>query len=195
MPELPNNETRTRILDVAEDLFTRRGYAAVKLRDIAEALNMKHASLYYYAPDGKKQLFMEVMERSFIRHRKGLEAAVAEAGEDLRAQVHAVARWFVAHPPMNMARMVDADIEVLSDEEQAHLMMLGYSALRDPITAFLEAAVERGEIVLSDVDLGAMALVSLVQGVHSIPGQWPEAMRQRVGQYVADMLLDGLRKR
>jgi AcrR family transcriptional regulator len=37
MRELPNNETRIRLLDRAEELFSARGYTAVRLRDIADA--------------------------------------------------------------------------------------------------------------------------------------------------------------
>jgi len=45
-------------------LFSKRGYIRVRLRDIASAMGMKHASLYYYAPAGKQQLFIEVVERN-----------------------------------------------------------------------------------------------------------------------------------
>lgn len=50
MSDLPQNETRTRLLDAADGLFSRRGHTAVTLRDIASKVGMRHASLYYYAP-------------------------------------------------------------------------------------------------------------------------------------------------
>jgi AcrR family transcriptional regulator len=66
-----SNSTHQTILDAAERLFAERGYAAVKMHDIARAVDMRHASLYYYAPAGKEQLYVEVMERNFNRHRAG----------------------------------------------------------------------------------------------------------------------------
>src|SRR5579875_285709 len=40
--------TRERILDVALDLFTRKGYAETSLREIAAALGFSKAALYYH---------------------------------------------------------------------------------------------------------------------------------------------------
>lgn len=40
--------TKERILDVAIDLFARKGFDAVSLREIAEASGVRKASLYYY---------------------------------------------------------------------------------------------------------------------------------------------------
>jgi AcrR family transcriptional regulator len=51
MPRAPRNqgaETRERILDVAQELFTRQGYEKTSLRDIAERLEITKAALYYY---------------------------------------------------------------------------------------------------------------------------------------------------
>ncbi len=77
---LPDNETCEHILKVANELFSQRGFAAVRLRDIAAAVGMKHASLYYYVPGGKEQLFIEVLERNFHRHREGLTQAIQGPG-------------------------------------------------------------------------------------------------------------------
>ena len=41
-------QTRERILDGAQDLFTRQGYDKTSLRDIAERLEITKAALYYY---------------------------------------------------------------------------------------------------------------------------------------------------
>ena len=41
----PNPEARERVLSVADRLFTERGYQAVTLRDIAQEVGIRHASL------------------------------------------------------------------------------------------------------------------------------------------------------
>jgi len=195
MSERPDNETRQRILDVAEQLFSERGYAAVRLRDIATAVSMRHASLYYYVPGGKEQLFIEVMERNFDRHRVGLTDAIAGAGDDIRAQVHAVARWLVSQPPLDFTRMHQADMPAIDVEQAQRLMRVAYDALRLPIVAALEHATAAGRIEVADLDLAAMALVSLVQSVHAIPHAYRTVPLEHVGQQLADMLLDGWLKR
>jgi AcrR family transcriptional regulator len=42
------SETRTEILRIALDLFTRQGYEGTSIRDIAEALGVTKSSLYYH---------------------------------------------------------------------------------------------------------------------------------------------------
>jgi AcrR family transcriptional regulator len=42
------SDTRTRIQDVALDLFIEQGYEATSLREIAEKLGVTKAALYYH---------------------------------------------------------------------------------------------------------------------------------------------------
>lgn len=195
MSDLPNNETRQRILDVADDLFSKRGYAAVTLRDIAGEVGMRHASLYYYAPGGKEQLFVEVMERSLHRHRQGMTDALSEAGDDLRDQLRALVRWTVSQPPLDISRMQHADMLAVKPEQAHKLMDLAFDAIRLPIVAVLEPARRAGVIDLPDLDLAALALVSLLQSVHQIPPPFTQTDREEVGFRLVDMLLNGWLKR
>ncbi|GAB4511563.1 MAG: hypothetical protein OHK0046_09800 [Anaerolineae bacterium] len=195
MPEVPDNATRALILDVAEDLFSKRGFAAVKLRDIAEAVNMKHASLYYYVPGGKDQLFIEVMERSFHRHQQGIAQAIENAGDSLRAQLYAVADWFVMQPAMDIGRMQQGDRPDMAVAEMQRLMALAYNAVRMPIVAALERAAAHEHLHMADYSLGAMALVSAIQSLHAIPIALSVTDRKNLGHQLVDMFLDGWRAR
>jgi hypothetical protein len=44
-------DTRARILDAARTLFAERGYAGTSMRDLADALGMTKAALYYHFPE------------------------------------------------------------------------------------------------------------------------------------------------
>lgn len=192
MSDLPQNETRTRILDAADALFSRRGYAAVTLRDIAFEVGMRHASLYYYAPGGKEQLFVEVMERNLRQHGLGISAAIAGAGDDLRSQLIAVAHWLLSQPPLDFTRMAHADLQALPQEHADRLAHLAY-ALHEPIVAALTAARERGAIRFTDANLAALAFVSVIQGLHAVPSRYVQGSLEPVVQKVVGMLLDGWR--
>jgi AcrR family transcriptional regulator len=192
MSDLPQNETRTRILEAADELFSRRGYAAVTLRDIASEVGMRHASLYYYAPGGKEQLFVEVMERNLRQHRTGIGQAVADAGHDLRAQLIAVAHWLLQQPPLDFARMAHADLQALPQEHADRLARLAY-AVHEPIIAAFEAARERGDIRFADADLAALSFVSVIQGLHAVPAGYTGGSLSPVVQRVVGMMLDGWR--
>ncbi|MBC8098664.1 MAG: TetR/AcrR family transcriptional regulator [Armatimonadetes bacterium] len=195
MRDLPNNETRQRLLDAAELLFIKRGYASVKLRDIAEAVGLHHASLYYYAPGGKEQLFVEVMQRSLNRHREGMTQAAAQAGRDLHAQVYAIAAWLAQQPPLDLQRMAHADLREIDPAQAEALMMLAFDALRLPLAEVLHQANAAGSATVANPELAAIAFVQLMQSVHNIPELATPEARQAVGYEMADMLLNGWLKR
>jgi AcrR family transcriptional regulator len=58
-PGSDGSQTRERILDVAQELFTRQGYDKTSLRDIAERLQITKAALYYYFPR-KEDILLEL---------------------------------------------------------------------------------------------------------------------------------------
>lgn len=189
------DETYQRVLDVAERFFSARGYAAVRLRDIAEALGVKHSALYYYAPEGKEQLYVRVMERSLHRHRIGMEAALAEASLDLRTQMQAIAAWLLAQPPMNLTRMTDTDFSALRPDNVHKLSTLLFDSLRLPILTALQRAVAAEQVALPDLDLAAISFVTLVEIVHSDTSPGAHEDEEQVVQRIIDMLLYGWLKR
>ncbi|WP_433224728.1 TetR/AcrR family transcriptional regulator [Microtetraspora malaysiensis] len=72
-------DTRSRIQDVALRLFTEKGYEATSLREIAEALNVTKAALYYHFKT-KDDIIASLTEDRI----KSLDALVAWAQEQPR---------------------------------------------------------------------------------------------------------------
>jgi TetR/AcrR family transcriptional regulator len=56
--------TRAAILAAAEERFARHGYVATRLEDVAAAVGVKRAALFYYFPD-KQHLYDAVIEGAF----------------------------------------------------------------------------------------------------------------------------------
>lgn len=197
MNEIPDNETRQRILEVAEELFSKRGYQGVKLRDIADAVGMRHASLYYYAPGGKAGLFVEIMERMLQRHNVGMKAVLASAGDQIRDQLRAVARWFIHQPPMNLDRIFNSDMTTLEPAQAARLSVMAMQMLTEPLYAAVNQARSNGQITNIETGVAAMSFISLVQGVNSIPeGEWLNLVkREEIALQAVELLLYGLLKR
>jgi hypothetical protein len=124
-----------------------------------------------------------------------LTEAVAGAGADVRDRVHAVARWLAHAAPLNMGMLAEIDTRHLDTTESARLHELLYDSLRLPIVGALEPAARAGQLAQDDLDLCAMALVSLVQSVHAIPNLTSVEARESLALQLADMLLDGWLRR
>lgn len=81
--EKPGNRDRTpreEVLDAAARLFTEQGYANTSTREIADAVGIRQASLYYHFPD-KADMLAEVLSQT-IRPTLGNVSLVEELADD-----------------------------------------------------------------------------------------------------------------
>lgn len=114
-------DAQTQILDAAEALFARQGFAATTIKAIGRRAGVNPALLYYYFPD-KEELYHAVLERR-------LGTATREVAQELRADltapqaiaqvVHGYAAMMRGAPflPRLLARE-------LADHEAAHALPL-----------------------------------------------------------------------
>ncbi len=193
MSDTGSSEAYERLLHTAEELFLSRGYAAVSMRDIAEALNVRQATLYYHVPHGKSQLFLAVVERSMARHKTGIEHAIQAVEPALRPQLHAIVYWLVSQPPVDLLRLLRIDRVALSEEDGQHMLSSAYRLLMAPIAQVFADAQARGEIrALSPMMLAGTLLAMLDWLSFPIDAQYTTLSRQSMAIDVVDMLLDGL---
>jgi len=169
-----------------------RGYAAVTLRDIAAEVGIKHTSLYHHVPGGKEELFVEVVERSLARHRKGLREGLERVSPALRDRLHAVCVWFLSQSPMDLVRMTQSDIPALSPEAAERLVRLTYESILVPVERVLQEAHDHGEMKSADAGLIAGGIVGMIQSLFSVPEYAVQMSRQEMGRRLIDALLDGI---
>lgn len=189
-----SGDSREQLLQLAEALFGERGYTSVTLRDIADAFEVRQAALYYHFPGGKEELFVEVIKRSFLRHRDGLNRAISQAEPGLASQLNQMAEWLLAQPPLDLTRLARSDLPALSQDHAQVLHELGDVSLVEPIQQVLAQAYERGEIRLVDAKLMATVFLSLIDTVHDMH-RYKNIPKQVLARDVIDILLDGMRRR
>lgn len=188
------NEARERVLNTAEQLFHERGYNAVSMRDVADALEMRQASLYYHVPNGKEQLFVEITERGLQRHRKGLDEIIAEANPDIESQLCAASQWLVDHAPIKLLSMLETDMPAISPENSQKLTHMAFQCFFSPITRLFEKAMEKGEIRPFDPNQLAGHFLSMMDGISytTTAGHSPIPM-SKLAEEMIDILLNGIR--
>ncbi|HWV49382.1 MAG TPA: TetR/AcrR family transcriptional regulator [Microbacterium sp.] len=96
---MDENEARERILSAAEELYYRKGYAAVGMDELRAAAGVSLRRLYALYPS-KDQIVAAVLERRHGEWGQALSTAVANAGADPRDRLLAVygylEGWFCA---------------------------------------------------------------------------------------------------
>lgn len=86
---MTEEDARERILAAAEELYYRKGYAAVGMDELRAAAGVSLRRLYALFP-AKSDIVAAVLARKHAEWESGLSAAVAGAGEDPRARLLAV---------------------------------------------------------------------------------------------------------
>jgi AcrR family transcriptional regulator len=185
-------ESRERVLRIAERLFNERGYTAVTLRDIADALGIRQASLYYHVPGGKEALFVEVSERSFHRHRAGLEAAILTAGTESREQLRGAARWILAQDVPDLGRMTNSDMPAIGEAHAQWLMQLAFESLLLPIAGIFRRAYESGECHSKEATLLGGAFISVIASIRHLPAHFTRQPKPEMADTLIDVFLYGL---
>ncbi|GAA1204205.1 TetR/AcrR family transcriptional regulator [Microbacterium maritypicum] len=96
---MTEDEARERILTAAEELYYRKGYAAVGMDELRQFAGVSLRRLYSLFP-AKTDIVAAVLERKHAQWESGLSEAVAGAGDDPRARLLAVygylENWFCA---------------------------------------------------------------------------------------------------
>jgi TetR/AcrR family transcriptional regulator len=78
-PLLPDNVVRGRLLEVATELFARRGYSATTTREIVDAARVTKPVLYYYFRS-KEGIYLELVERAFEQFEKVVDTSIMGSG-------------------------------------------------------------------------------------------------------------------
>jgi AcrR family transcriptional regulator len=100
------DETRTRILDVAVDLFIEKGYAGTSVRDISERLGMTKGSLYYHFASKE-----DVLNALVTPMMEDLESVVTDRGAgDTRALVEELVTLLDGHGVLLRSLMGDPSV-------------------------------------------------------------------------------------
>src|SRR5262245_65659592 len=100
-PATTRQASRDKILDRAEELFARRGFAGIGLAEVAEQVGLSKSSLFHHFPS-KAQLYAAVMARILDRIESELMRSLAAGGGPvarLERWLEVVADVLRAHPP------------------------------------------------------------------------------------------------
>ncbi len=154
--------TRDRIIEQATRLFVTRGYHAMSMREIAEAVGVTKAALYYHFSD-KEALFLAVLAASLDR----LEVIVREAraaGGTTRAQVERIVRGIFAQSPDQRAivRLARQEMATLSAQSLAQFGGLYQEKFIGQVEATLAEGLARGELRALDVRHATWLLLGMI---------------------------------
>jgi len=162
-PETPSS--REKILDVAEALFARRGFAGVGIQEVADAVGLGKSSLFHHFRS-KAHLYLAVLQRVLGSIEERLAPALDATGE----------------PPARLDACIDALVDALAEHPgTARLLLRGLfedDDFGDAARVELRAAEEtlarilgRFDRLLRDgIEAGAFRAVSAPHTIQTLVG-------------------------
>lgn len=187
------NPARARVLDTAHALFEERGYQGVSMRDLARALGMREASLYYHAPGGKEELYLAAQSRGLQQYGSELAEALRAAPDGLEAQLLAAAAWVLARSPLPLPGGLAADLQALSAESRETLLAQVREHLYAPVAGIFQEAAARAEWAgQAEERLAWLFLAMLESAMQASQAGVAAAPFEKAGGEVVALLLEGL---
>lgn len=163
--------TRQRLLREAAYQFARLGYDAASLRKIADRVGIRAATVYSHFPDGKNQLYEEILSTvsstltDRIAHRYGQNTGLS--AQDVIIQMCAAFWDFCQEHPdyatLLLRETFDADSQLVGEGGSAREVVTS-------CVAYVEAAQARGELPAFDVEAFSLWVASYMLSYHGAPG-------------------------
>ncbi len=155
---------REEILAAAEAEVTRRGFARTRVGDVAQALGVSTALIFYHFGT-KEQLFAETLEHAVNRDLARLDTVVAKASDP----VDGVRRILALYSPQGNANgwtvWVDAWAESLREPELREMSRRLDVRWKDVLADQIRQGVERDLFVCADPEGAAWRLSALLDGL------------------------------
>jgi TetR/AcrR family transcriptional regulator, cholesterol catabolism regulator len=183
-------ETRRQILTKAAELFLAKGYKGVSMKELAEAVEVTSAALYYHFPKGKEDIFTTMIQTVFVDEGvAGIDQTLA-ATRDVRERLTLLTAALLSLPLDERLSMLLRDArEHLKDPEHQQVILSLLDRIRQQVTGLFQAAHNAGAI---RPDLPVNVLVGLYMGMlreaKGLPGTHPAA-------FLVSVLFDGIARR
>jgi AcrR family transcriptional regulator len=155
------------ILSRAATLFSQRGYHAVGIRDLAEAVGLSTSTLYHYYAT-KQEILFAIINRFLEEYTELQVAGLCDTAVPAPERLE---RAVAAHIELTVTRseelLVGSPVlNALSPQQQARIAAMR-RAYRDAVRDVIAEAVEAGTFRVADPLLTAMAMLDMLDGIRS----------------------------
>lgn len=183
--EESKEQTRTRLLDAAQTIYMKKGYAAASVEDIAEAAGYTRGA-FYSNFRGKAELLMELLMRDHDRMQADLQSIIGETATPEQMQARAVT-FYSQFFREDDCFLLWAEAKLLATRDakfRARFNAFSHEK-REFLTAYIRMFSERmGTPLPLPAEVLALGLIGLCDGVH--------AARMSDPQHVTDDLVESV---
>jgi len=161
---MPAATQEQRILEVAKELFTQRGFSNVAVRDICKAAEVTPPTLYYYFKN-KEALFDAVVRKSVsMKEFIARLSDACEKAKDPKSQVQAFTRSYLANFPkdhLNVGLYVRHSTEEL-DAIGRKTLAADLARIQSVLSAIIQKGISTGDFRKTEPGMAAQCLLGMM---------------------------------
>jgi AcrR family transcriptional regulator len=161
---LQHEEARTKIIDIARNIFTHFGFKKTTMEEIALATRKGKSSIYYYF-NSKEDIFKAVIEKEADELKDELYKKISGIEDPIeRLKVYITIRMRKLNKLTNFYTALKSDY--LSHLEFIEQIRKSYD--QDEVrvvTGIIQEGIERGKFSVEDPHLSAVAIVTAMKGL------------------------------
>ena len=179
---------------VAAELFSKKGYHLTSIRDIAEALDVKAGSLYYYIT-AKDDLLFDIVDKALdrlIAPVQGIMASNLSPTEKLRQAI--ASHVVLACSLSNETNIIIREIGNLPLERAAVIRDKRRSYER-MFQSILRAGVESGELTSDDINITSYCILGMCNWVSQWYRDSGRLSPQEIAHLIVNTVVNGLASR
>ena len=188
------NETYAKLLDTACALFARKGYFATSIREIAHAMGIQKASLYYYI-SSKEDLIYQISKAAMEHVTACVTAALAQVSgpeERLYAFITSHVAGLLQHQNWHAAANEEL-MHAFSPERRKEIV-----AMRDRYEQMARGILEdaqKAALVRSDISPKFLSLIlfGMITNLYSWYQPEVDVVPGELGFVLADLFMAGVR--
>src|SRR5512133_1246081 len=159
-----HEEARTKIIDIARNIFTHFGFKKTTMEEIALATRKGKSSIYYYF-NSKEDIFKAVVEKEAEELKAELYKKIADVEDPIeRLKVYITVRMRKLNKLTNFYTALKSDY--MSHLEFIEQIRKSYDQDEVRVVAgIIQEGIERGKFSVEDPHLSAEAIVNSMKGL------------------------------
>jgi AcrR family transcriptional regulator len=195
-PALENNDQETmraRIMNNATRLFVTSGYSAISMREIAAAVGVSKAGLYYHFKD-KENLFIAILRENLAEIGK-IVANSRQSAPDAYTRLLNLTTLIFRQPPQqrSVIRLASQEMGNINPQSRSTFNALYHDEFIGQIENILQEGIDRGELRPNSPAITCWILLGMMY-----PFFYPESSRNAVSaedisQQIVDLFFNGLK--
>ena len=190
-------ERREQLLKAAGKVFQEKGYKGASINDIAKAVGIDRASLYYYT-SGKEELFREVVHEATLSNvlmAEEVHQSVASSREKIGNFIISLMKSYEEHYPY-LYVYVQEDMAQIAGKRTTWAKDMSKLTKRfnEAIIGIVQAGLDDGTLrdSVGNAQLITFGIIGMCNWSHRWYKPSGKLSSETIGQAFAEMVLNGL---